>query len=376
MEKTSGLINNNPDLENYLKLFRDSKDYILTSSGDNANIQICSCKLNLELSNKDLASLSLGEKIIKIGFSHLKHYGFTYRNYGEISIIVVPSDYTYTLEGTEWLAKPLKFKIHNKLFEVGSASPLFVLLNEPIYRNRDWQYDFQNFTTIKIIDTNNNEIKADSIKALFYLNSYYLKNIGHIAKIQHMKINHNEDLDLWSDEYYNRFKKLDRIRIKTRNDFTSVEPLLLYNQAQIFHSDEKFLYLYRILEFFMNRARIQKVAEVRLDNNFSDNELIDIIEKNNEEKLLSNLLTEALNSNKKKRMASYAFNKKLIKIDDYKILSKALYNYRNSIVHAKEKEINKIRLPDPFKQIEEINPWIKIIDEISLNCINRYNKFI
>jgi len=368
--KTSELIYNNPDLEDYLKLFEDSKDYILTSTGNNANIQIRLCGLNIELSNKDLAFLSTGEKIKKTGYFHLNHCGFTYKNYGEISIIVIPSKYAYTIEAQEWHANPLKFKIRNKLFEVGSASPLFVLLNEPIYRDSDWQY----FTTIKIINTNNKEIKTDTIKALFYLNSHYLKNIGLIAKIHQMEINLDEELDLWSDEYYDRFKKLNRVRIRTRNDFSSIEPLLLYNQAQIFDNDEKFLYLYRILEFFMNRARIQKVAEVRLDSNFSDNDLIRIIENKNEEKLLSNLLNEALNSNQKKRMAGYAFNKKLINKDNYKLLTNALYKYRNSIVHAKEQQITEIRIPDPFEQIEEANPWINIVDELALKCIIKYNK--
>lgn len=372
--KISELIYNYPDLEDYLKLFEDSKDYILTSTGENANIHIRSCGLNLELSNNDLALLSTGEKIAKTGYLHLNHCGFTYKNYGEISIIVVPSKYAYTKEAQEWHANPLKFKINNKLFEVGSASSLFVLLNEPIYRDSDWQNGFQSFTTIKIINTNNKEIKIDTIKALFYLNSHYLKNIGLIAKIHQMKINLDEELDLWSDEYFDRFKKINRVRIRTRNDFSSVEPLLLYNQAQIFDNDEKFLYLYRILEFSMNRARIQKVAEARLDSNFTDNDLIKIIENKNEEKLLSNLLNEALNSNQKKRMAGYAFNRKLINEDNYKLLTNALYKYRNSIVHAKEQQNTEIRIPDPFEQIEEINPWIKVVDELALKCIIKYNK--
>jgi len=378
--KTLELINNYPDLEDYLKLFKGYKDYTLKTEGLNAIIHIKSCGLEFELSNKDLSNLSTGDKIKNSGYTHINHCGFVYKNYGEISITVVPSKYSFSKDSS-WYANPLKFKIGKKRFEIDSASPLFVLLNEPIYRDSDWQYrdsdwqyDFQEFTSIKIINTNIHDIKADTIKALYYLNSHYLKKIGFVAKIYQMNINDEDEIDLWGDEIIDLFKKVNRIRSRTRNDFASIEPLIMYNKAQTLNNDEKFLYLYRILEFFMQRARIQKVAEMRLDKNYSDIVIIKTIENKNEEKQLNNLLNEVVNPNQKKRITDYAFVNKLIKDKDYNKLSNSLYKYRNSIVHAKEQQISEIKIPDPFEQEFENNPWLIIIDELARKSIIKYNK--
>ena len=82
-----------------------------------------------------------------------------------------------------------------------------------------------------------------------------------------------------------------------------MEPLKLYNQAQLLNGDEKFLYLYRILEFFTLRARIRKLNEIRYDKNISDLLLLKTIDQKNEEMLLENLINEALNSKQKKRIS-------------------------------------------------------------------------
>lgn len=367
------LTKNYPALGYYFDPFIDSNDYILSTDGDSAEILIKSSGDTLKLSNNDLQKLSKAKKFKKPRFYFIDHCGFQYSDFGEICITVFRPEYSFIDEAQEWYAKPLKFKISTKLFNIGPASPLFVLINEPIYRDSDLQYDFQNFATIKVSKTNIKDIKDDIIKAMYYLNSFYLKPIGFVAKIYQMKIDYDA-IKLWDIEVDDIFKKLNRVRTRTRFDFISLQPLNLYNKAQLLNSDEKFLLLYRILEFFMDRARIRKISDIRFNKNVSDILLIKTIDKKNEEMLLQNLLNEALSINQKKRISRFAFYSKLISEDNYQFLSTALYKYRNSIVHAKEQQILDTKIPNPFDLTNEPQSWIYIVDDIVQKCIRKYNK--
>ena len=86
--KKAELIENNPELESYLKPFKESKNYLLTTNGKCASVHVKLNGLNIDLSEKDLANLSNWEKIKKSGFSYINHCGFTFKDYGEICIAV------------------------------------------------------------------------------------------------------------------------------------------------------------------------------------------------------------------------------------------------------------------------------------------------
>lgn len=371
--KFNELLDENPGISEYLALFKDSKDYLLSTDGVSADIKLKINGLNLKLSSEDLYIISNGQRIKKAGFTYIKHCGIIYKDYGEISIDVFHPMYSFIEDAQGWNALPLRFKINNKLFEVDSSSPLFVLLNEPIYRDSDFQYDFQNFATIKVTNTNPTEIKTDIIKALFYLNSHYLQPTGFAAKIYQMDLSELDPLDIYNSDFEDIFKKVNRVRTRKRDDFISLEPLILYNHSKGLKGDDKYLCLYRILEFFMQRARLQKMKEMRFDEKIPDSILLKTFDQKNEEAQLENLLNEAITINKKKKISGYAFHKNLIKEDNFKFIGPALYKFRNSIVHAKESQISDTKIPDPFQPEDRILPWAYIMDEFIQSCIRKYN---
>jgi hypothetical protein len=168
---------NYPDLEYFTEPLSESKDYSLTTDGITAEIAIKSTGDILKLSKDHLTSLNDSKKFIKRGFHFIDHCGFQFGKYGEISITFFHPKFNYIDEAQEWYANPLKFMIGNKLFSIGPASPLFVFISEPLNRDSDLQYDFQNFTTIKVTNTSYVTIKDDIIKAIYFLNSYYLRKI-------------------------------------------------------------------------------------------------------------------------------------------------------------------------------------------------------
>jgi len=362
-----------PDLEGYLNHFSDNDDYTLAYEEDGISILINHTNYKIQLTDADLKKLIYGKRFDK----EIEYYGscgFSYYNYCEICINVNHPNYTFLDKPTEWSTEPLKFQIGFSQFEVSLASPLFVLLFEPIYRDSDFLYDFDEFATIKIFSIQKAEILSDFTKALYYLNSSFLKKIGFIASTNHLEMNDDDPLDLWSNDIDDIFNKIKNKKIVTKPNLASLEPLAFYNHALVSQGDVKFLSLYRILEFFMNRARIKKFRQLRHNFDFNDVQLIEFIENRNEEKLLKNLMTEALGGKAKTKIVEFAFENRMIQSKDFNNLCISLYKYRNSLIHAKEAQIKDAIIPDPLFGSNITGSWITILEEVAIKIIRKYNK--
>jgi len=366
-----------PDLEGYLNHFKDDDEFNLIFEDDGFTISINHVNKNITFTNDKIHKLIDGEQY-DYQISYLGSCGFSYENYTEVCISVNHPNYSFIDSLREWRTEPLKFHVGNSLIEIGDASPLFVLLFEPVYRDSDFQYDFDQFATIKIFSANNNLGKLDFIKALYYLNSSYLKKIGFVASVNHLEIDDSDPLDLWNNDIYDIFDRIKTSDIKLKPDLDSIKPLTFYNYAQASKGDEKFLNLYRILEFFMNRSRLKKLKEIRRNSHYSEEDILKFVENMNEEKLLINLISETLKGREqiKNRLLNFAYEHNLIQQKDSNILClcKELYKYRNSLVHAKETQIENTLVPNLFIKSTDKEYWIDILNEISVEVIKKYNK--
>lgn len=243
-----------PDLEDYLKQFEYSDDFILEFQENGLSITIKQLDYKFSINDNELEELVYGTPFPK-EITYHGSSGFTMKNYTEICISVNNPFFIPLDSATEWRTEPLKYSIGASLIEVSDASPLFVLLFEPVYRDSDFLYDFNEFATIKILSMNSKAAKSDFIKALYYLNSSFLKKIGFVASVNHLKIDYSDPFELWENGIDSVFDKIKSEKLLKRQNLKSTEPLLFYNQAQIAKGSEKFLQLYRILEFFMERAK-------------------------------------------------------------------------------------------------------------------------
>lgn len=358
------------ELSGYFQLFNNS-DYVL--EGTNKVINICySTKELLTIGRSSLLSLNNWKRPRIKGLKYFNNCGVISQNYGEIYLDIMHKDDPSFGNFYDWNDNKLVFDIGTKRFEVSCASPLFVLLTEPIYRDSELLYDFENFLTIKIFNTDENTLKDDLNKSLFYLNSFYLKPLEFVTKVNTLKCNF--DSELTEDYLFDKSEMLTRKRIRKRDDFEVIEPLSLYNRAQLQIGEVKFLYLYRILEFFMRRAQLLDIHEKRHDETIEDEELIKVFEKKGEQDRLRLLLNQVCRPTLKKRISNYAFSKKLIKNNDFSVIAKQMYGYRNSLVHAKEEAIMNTEIPDILECNSRDNFWVNIVELISLECIKKYNK--
>lgn len=366
MEDIDILIDEYPDIENVLEDIRDSdsKYYI-----KNRCLYLKLCQLNeyvkIHFSQlEELCNLTIAENIPYL--SYLGSYGIKYKNYYEICTSITNPKF-FLVDSGQWNTKPLRFKIEQTQFEVGPISQLLVLLTETLYSdNNIGHVNFKDFASIKMIINDKKDYKEQYCKALYYLNSGYLRKMGYVASLFDLQINY--DGDIGEEEFKN-----NRVRIQNRKDFISIEPLNLYNEAVVENGFQKFLYLYRILEFFMTRAILTSLKEVRYDEKISESDILNNLNIRDEQKQLINLLEKALTSAQKQSIVRYALKQNLIKKNSFKYVCVELYKFRNSNVHAKEKEITSTYFPNPFQPDTVSSQWIEIVEIMAKRCIKKYN---
>lgn len=253
-------------------------------------------------------------------------------------------------------------------------SSLMVLLTEPIHGDSDFHYDFDEFASIKIAISNGNDFKDEFSKGIYYLNSYYLKPISFYATLKSVELNDSDPLELFSrEDPESIFEVAKRKRNVSRKDFQKCEPLNLYNYATTIQGEQRFLSYYRVLEFFMEQALIKRANKLRFNNLISDEELVKELSIRKEEEQLKTLLKEVLSHNKKTKLINYCLHRQIIEERRVDKIAVQLYRFRNSIVHAKEKETLNTNFPNPFELNNDLSIWITIADELARACIMKLN---
>ncbi len=362
------------DLESYLNLVHDEHGNKLRLERNMIEIPIPLIGERIKIHESQLLELINGKEPNRIpSFKYIDTYGIRFKTYFEFCISIQSDEYSW-FEGDDWKTEPLKFKVGTTQFEVGSISSLMVLLTEPIHRDSDYYYNFHEFASLKMKVTSGLDFKNEFIKGVFYLNSYYLKPIAFYAQLKSFALNNDDPLELFSrDDPDSIFNVAKRKRNIKRKDFHRCEPLNLYNYATSAMGEQRFLSYYRVLEFFMEQALIERAKCLRLDSSVSDEELIKELSVRQEEDQLINLLKTVLTQPRKSRLLNYCLHKGIITERKFEKIGTELYRFRNSIVHAKEKELSNTNIPNPFELNSKLYKWIYITDELARECIMRLN---
>jgi len=334
--------------------------------------------LKLKLYDKHL-KIPENNKLIN-NIKHLKfhsHYGFSYKTYGEY-FIGGQANYLYDIYG-DATEIDIKFKIENVLIEFSHISSICDLLMNPFYSTiAHWlerglgEY----FYTLKIFNAPLDEHKNLIIKALYYINTHYLKKINVPLSIFHLIPLGYEDFDeseFQDDNNTNKEEKYLRKRIRKRKDFISIEPLILFIHASNLFDENKFMGFYRVVEFFFNRALERELENLRFDKNIAESEIIKKIQNRDEKSLLENLLNRVLTKSDKMKVMDFLNHKGILSSKDFPKFCKSLYEYRNSLVHSKEIQILKADLPDLFNEKQHYSYWNFMIKYIAEACIKRLN---
>lgn len=355
------------------------KDLNYKIESEKVLISLENCSKTLILEEKNVDELYDGKEITNIdGIKYYPDCGFSFDAYCEFFINLTHPNYYID----DWPnSDNLVFKIDNDLIECSYSSSLAILLFNQMYYDYydddDDPYDYLNYLkksyTLKISRHSNEDFQDIFNKAIYYINSHYLANTGATVTLLHL--GHDNDTNEF-DKLEEKLKKLSRKRIRTRKNFSTCDPLKIYNYACSLKNEDQFLTFYRVLEYFFDRYKIQTVKENRFDNKVTDTELIKIASLKGEQEHLRGLVSQISTLSVRDKLVKYALYKKLFTKDKFDELSNSLYSYRNSIVHAKESQIENTVIPNPFdkEQYNIVKGWIYIVRFLANLSINYFIK--
>lgn len=353
---------------------RDDLNYKFKSNEVLISLPHCSKLLVLTENNVDELNLS---KMITRN-NNLVYYptcGFSFDSYCEYFINLKHPDFHFYNWDERWpFQDKLSFKIGDDFIECGDSSSLAVLLLSQIYIDPDIDPDrLKQLSTLKIFKNSTENYMNIFFKSLYYLNSHYFVNTGVTASLTHLGI----DTDY--DEFHKLNEKLEKLslkRIRNHKNFMDTNPLNLYNYACSLKGENKFLTFYRVLEYFFDSYKNKTVNSKRYDQNITDAELIKLASLKGELEYLKGLLKIITTNSVRNRLCKYAVRKKITKSNNFDELSTQLYSFRNSIVHAKESQIERTLIPDPFdiERTNTIKNWIYITRIFADLAISFYNK--
>lgn len=361
-----------PFLSEHIESLR--QQYRLSFRGD--GVTVSNQHLSIHFRDADLQSLENGRKATTPTLTYHIDCGISIGTYSEFFVQLGHPDYLY-LDAGEWPGdKPLQFLIGNILVIVGEASPLIALLMEPVFRDSDsYPEGFGELASIQLIGPNHDQARHTLSNALYYLNSHYLRPIGLFAKLHKVSVDFDDPLGLifGENDFSKMFARVLRARTRKRTDYVTIEPLALYNYAAQASNIEQFLSFYRVLEFFTNRSAIASIDKMRRDQAVPSSDILKFTVAKNEESLLIQLVQNVLTSSQKKKLISYSYNNRLLTDTTPATLAKALYAFRNSVIHAKEVELAKTMVPDPFRESEPLEKWTYIVRFIAERSIRKLN---
>jgi hypothetical protein len=150
--------------------------------------------------------------------------------------------------------------------------------------------------------------------------------------------------------------------------------LALFNSAAVSVGDDRFLGFYRVLEYYFQRASVQELGRLRRDPTISDDEFLSQLRFDRELPQLQALLRSVLTTSEASSFVEYAKYHKLSAAKTLKEFAEHLYRYRNSLVHAKESQIQTTRVPDPFSGIGSTGSWEWIVELAAARSIRRMSK--
>ena len=125
--------------------------------------------------------------------------------------------------------------------------------------------------------------------------------------------------------------------------------------------------------YFFNRGVLKCFDSVRFDKSVSSSDIINTIQARDERTLLFNLLNISLSSKVKSQYVNAAIKKGIIRKKQFKMFCNALYDFRCSVVHAKDSKKKDCYIPEIVSDCSDLAFWIVIIKDICKRVINDLN---
>ncbi len=349
------------DSDALLHLLPDEVPDACTVSAGSLCVRVAPGVPDLLLRGRALQTLLDGGLPTVTGLHFYRHCGFRWADYTEILV---------WLDGTGgWTAdRDVPFALGDVAVRAGLASPAMCVLMTPAYWN-DIEVNFELGISLRFFGSAPQDLRALLANALFYMNSHYLHSHGTSMAVQHLL----SAEDIQDITQYDSVPRLQRTRQRRRAVFVDTPPLELYNAACRAYGEARFLGFYRVLEFFFSRAHLAEIERLRHDPTVTADALLKVASGHQERPQLRTLLESALTPAQRRRLLVLAERHALLPaLTTVASLAEALYAFRNSVVHAKERELVRTALPNPLEPSSPVlSGWTVVVEHIAVCAIRR-----
>lgn len=322
----------------YIEIFDESININLTVNLE--ELGLCDDRLNYQKINR------YDFKVLNKRLNILRNKGFHINNYCEFFI-----NESYT---------DVDFNIRKHKVKVGRPSRIFQLLFNEVLGYTGVSHGWDDITTISIT-----KIDLGSIDTIMERAIFELSHVG--DRTYYPEIYHFTEHPMVIEPYHAN----DEVLIKDYSNGEYEEVIRFYNEGR---RKEEPLYFYRVLEyFFYINLKNQIFDHVRIYNKDQDENLfmknIQSVFSKKEETLLTHLL-ENLEID---HDIEFAYNENLINENNKRIFIKALYEFRNSIVHSKFDFRTTINFPEYINRNgSSDNSWLYILESLAKKCIGKF----
>ncbi|WP_340031129.1 hypothetical protein NSQ20_25475 [Paenibacillus sp. FSL K6-1122] len=258
------------------------------------------------------------------------------------------------------------FKLNHVGVEISEPSNLYRLLFASFSRD-DYFNGWGFYETIKLKGCEQNEIDRVLQQVLFLLAKYNRPEDGVVGDYpQIIPYTYTDNLYIWNNP--NEDIEIDLTDFNTTKYH---EPIAFYNKGR---KSEEPIYFYRVLEFFFIINRKNEIEELIFDYNTSTDmdgfiKNMTNLYGNKEEKDLEGLLR---NVDGIHEVVEKANEMELVISNDVSTFVKALYQYRNSFVHAKWDYRHDINIPNLLEDNVKDAHWLTILKKLAEMVIKQF----
>lgn len=284
-------------------------------------------------------------------FKFYPNYGFRLGRYSEF---LIAPDYGGRV-------KEITVKIDSTEISIGQATPLAMYLLDGLH-DKHIDPEWNDMFSIRILGPRAEKIESYLLFTVIQLTSLY----G--FKFEIYSLSDYEFID--EDEESEKITKDDSIILQSA--VTDIEPLrLFYKGINSNDNEAAFLQFYRIIEYYSVLQYQDAISNLRWDRNIPTKELIiklqQLISKE-ERGPICRLISDLAEPDNVEK----AVKQGLIDKSDVNVFANTLYEFRNSIVHAKYDQRTKLYTESVLKSLKKILEWRDLLYALSLKAINTY----
>jgi hypothetical protein len=271
-------------------------------------------------------------------------------------------------ESTEYI----DFYIGDTEISLGDATPLGQLIFNSEHESK-YHGDWECIPTIKLLNVDQDNVE------IYLLNALNRIQVSNGFKANPQSISY-KDYNSWLEESVMLEEREEELEedavINNRfNLYKDCEAVSLYRCALTQVDDiSACIYYYRIVEFYAFSRKHREIEKIRQDTNIDSQEFskkIHNLVKANERDNVCGLVEEVLTSS----ILDFAFHNNLIGpigLKSKRNFSDALYNFRNSIVHAKYEHTSSLVVHSILNPSSKSNIWREIMSRLIPEVLNKF----